>query len=141
MLILFNCMLVYHISFDPSYLNTCYDYLATIIGMSHKTFLLLCEYISLKISSSAIENNWVKRLFKLLKENLVHLNKNDKEFMSYLTNRGYNLTYNNSFYFIYEIKFYSSMIQKYIKALLKNLSDDNMITSFFEIINNIFSDF
>ena len=137
MLILFNSMLVYHISFDPSYLNTCYDYLATIIGMNHKTFLLLCEYISLKISSSAIENDWVKRLFKLLKENLVHLNKNDKEFMSYLTNRGYNLAYNNSFYFIYEIKFYSSMIQKYIKALLKNLSDDNMTTSFNEIINNI----
>ena len=65
MLILFNSMLVYHISFDPSYLNTCYDYLATIIGMNHKTFLLLCEYISLKISSSAIENVWVKRLFKL----------------------------------------------------------------------------
>lgn len=29
------------------------------------------------------------------------------------------------------------MIQKYIKALLKNLSDDNMTNSFNEIINNI----
>jgi Dullard-like phosphatase family protein len=136
MLILFNAMLVYHISFDQSYLNTCYDYLEIIVDMNHKTFLLLSEYISMKISSSAFGNNWVKRLFKLLKENLVHLNEKDSQFVSYLTSRGYNLSY-NSFSFINEIKYYSSMINKYIIALLKNLSDDNMIESFFEIINNI----
>jgi len=135
MLILFNAMLVYHISFDQSYLNTCYDYLEIIVDMNHKTFLLLCEYISMKISSSAFENNWVKRLFKLLKENLVHLNENDSQFISYLSSRGYNLSY-NSFSFINEIKYYSSMINKYIIALLKNLSDDNMTNSFLEILNN-----
>ena len=135
MLILFNAMLVYHISFDQSYLNTCYDYLEIIVDMNHKTFLLLCEYISMKISSSAFGNNWVKRLFKLLKENLVHLNENDSQFVSYLSSRGYNLSY-NSFSFINEIKYFSSMINKYIIALLKNLSDDNMTTSFQEILNN-----
>ena len=135
MLILFNAMLVYHISFDQSYLNTCYDYLEIIVDMNHKTFLLLCEYISMKISSSAFGNNWVKRLFKLLKENLIHLNENDSQFVSYLSSRGYNLS-NNSFSFINEIKYYSSMINKYIIALLKNLSDDKMTTSFLEILNN-----
>ena len=135
MLMLFNAILVYHISFDQSYLNTCYDYLEIIVEMNHKTFLLLCEYISMKISSSAFGNNWVKRLFKLLKENLVHLNENDPQFISYLSSRGFNLTY-NSFSFINEIKYYSSMINKYIIALLKNLSDDHMTNSFLEILNN-----
>ena len=136
MLILFNSMLVYHISFDKLFFNTCNDYLSLIINMNHKSFLLLCEYIAKKISSSAIENIWVKRLFKLLNDNLIHLDKNDKDYMSYISARNYNLV-NNSFSFINEIKYYTSMIQKYIRALLKNLSDDNMITSFFEIINNI----
>ena len=135
MLILFNEMLVYHISFDKLFFNTCYDYLAIIIDMNHKSFLLLCEYISTKISSSAMENIWVKRLFKLLKENLVHLDSNNKEYCAYLSIRGYNTTGNYSF--INEIRYYSSMIQKYLKALLKNLSDDNIKESFFEIINNI----
>ena len=136
MLILFNSMLVYHISFDKVFFNTCNDFLSTIINMNRKSFLLLCEYIANKISSSEIENIWVKRLFNLLQENLVHLGPNDKDYMSYISIRKYHLA-NNSFSFINEIKYYSSMIQKYVKALLKNLSDDNMITSFFEILNNI----
>ena len=136
MLTLFDTMLVYHIYFDHLFFNTCYDYLAIIIDMNHKSFLLLCEYIFKKISSSAMENIWVKRLLKLLNENLIHLDKNDKDYITYLSIRKYNLT-NNNFSFINEIKYYSSMIQKYIKALLKNLSDDKMTNSFFEIINNI----
>ena len=136
MLILFNSMLVYHISFDKLFFNTCNDFLSTIVNMNHKSFLLLCEYISNKISSSAMGNIWVKRLFKLLKENLIHLGKNDKDYMAYISLRKYNIP-NNTFSFINEIKYYTSIIQKYVKALLKNLSDDNMITSFFEIINNI----
>ena len=135
MLILFNEMLVYHISFDKLFFNTCYDYLAIIIDMNHKSFLLLCEYISKKISSTAMDNIWVKRLFKLLKENLVHLDKSNKDYFTYISIRGYNIIGNNSF--INEIRYYSSMIQKYLKALLKNLSDDNIKESFFEIINNI----
>ena len=136
MLILFNSMLVYHISFDKLFFNTCNDYLSLIINMNHKSFLLLCEYIANKISSSAIENIWVKRLHKLLKDYLIHLDNNDKDYMSYISIRNYNL-YNNSLSFINEIKYYTSMIQKYVRALLKNLSDDNMIASFFEILNNI----
>ena len=136
LLILFNSMLVYHISFDQLFFNTCNDFLFTIIDMSHKSFLLLCEYIANKISTSAIGNIWVKRLFKLLRENLVHLDKNNKDYLSYLSIRKYALL-NNSFSFVNEIKYYTSMIQKYIKALLKNLSDDKMTNSFFEIINNI----
>ena len=136
MLILFDAILVYHISFDEIYFRTCYDFLTIIIKMNHSSFLLLCEYISLKISSSAIENNWVKRLFNLLKENLVHLDKNDKEYISYLSSRGYNLA-NNTSSFINEIKYYTSINQKYIKALLKNLTDENMRILFFEIISNI----
>ena len=136
MLFLFNSMLVYHISFDQLFFNTCNDFLFTIIDMSHRSFLLLCEYIANKISSSAIDNIWVKRLFKLLRENLIHLDNNNKDYISYLSIRKYNLL-NNSFSFINEIKYYTSMIQKYIKVLLKNLSDDSMTNSFFEIMNNI----
>ena len=136
MLILFNSMLVYHISFDKVFFNTCNDFLSTIINMNRKSFLLLCEFIANKISSSAIENIWVKKLLYLLKEKLVHLGQNDKDYISYISIRKYHIT-NNSFSFVNEIKYYSSMIQKYIKALLKNLSDDNMIISFFEILNNI----
>ena len=136
MLILFNSMLVYHISFDKLFFNTCNDYLTLIINMNHKSFLLLCEYIANKISSSAVENIWVKRLYKLLKDNLIHLDKKNKDYMSYISIRNGNI-YNNSLSFVNEIKYYTSMIQKYVRALLKNLSDDNMIESFFEIINNI----
>ena len=63
--ILFNEILVYHISFDKLFFNTCYDYLTRIIDMDYKSLLLLFDYISKKISSNAMDNIWVKRLIKL----------------------------------------------------------------------------
>ena len=47
----------------------------------------------------------------------------DKDFTKYLTARKYTIS-KNKINFIHEIKYYSFLIQKYIKVLLKNLAND-----------------
>ena len=115
--IIFNAILAYYISYDKSFLNTCLDYLAIIININHKSFLLLCENIINKLN---IEN---EKLNKILKNNSYHIELTDKDFIKYLTARKYTIS-KNKINFIHEIKYYSFLIQKYIKVLLKNLTND-----------------
>ena len=115
--IIFNAILAYYISYDKSFLNTCLDYLAIIININHKSFLLLCENIINKLN---IEN---EKLNKILKNNSYHIELTDKDFKKYLTARKYTIS-KNKINFIHEIKYYSFLIQKYIKVLLKNLTND-----------------
>ena len=115
--IIFNAILAYYISYDKSFLNTCLDYLAIIININHKSFLLLCENIINKLN---IEN---EKLNKILKNNSYHIELTDKDFTKYLTARKYTIS-KNKINFIHEIKYYSFLIQKYIKVLLKNLTND-----------------
>jgi hypothetical protein len=127
--IIFNAILAYYISYDKSFLNTCLDYLAILIDINHKSFLLLCENVLNKLN---ITN---EKLNLILKNNSYHIELTDKDFTKYLTARKYTIS-KNKINFIHEIKYYSFLIQKYIKVLLKNLTND--IDK--ETNNNIISD-
>ena len=127
--IIFNAILAYYISYDKSFLNTCLDYLAIVIDINHKSFLLLCENVLNKLN---ITN---EKLNLILKNNSYHIELTDKDFTKYLTARKYTIS-KNKINFIHEIKYYSFLIQKYIKVLLKNLANDIDKESDNNIIND-----
>ena len=140
-LILFNAIMAYHISFDKSFLNTCIDYLAIIINISHKAYLLLCENIieQIKKDINKKENEKMEKILLILKNNSFHIDLTDDDFSKYLTVRKYDLS-KNKINFIHEIKYYSFLIQKYIKVLIKNLNSDNDYgkkEDLIQIFNNI----
>ena len=139
--IIFCAILAYYISFDESYLHTCLDYLATIINISHKSYLLLCEQIVNKINDLN-ENILIDKLFFIVNNNIFHIDINDNDFIKYLSARKYNISHisKKKINFIYEIKYYSFLIQKYIKVLLKNLNtntNNNQKEQLTKIFNNI----
>ena len=138
LLTIFDIILVYHISYDISFFNTCYDYLSTIMKMNHQSYLLLCDYISNKVSSSEKENIWVKKLRLMLKSKINHLNiKNNKDFQIFIIKK--NLINTNIILPLLEINYYIYNTQKYLTALLKNLSkDDDLKSILIDIYNNIF---
>ena len=139
MLIIYNIIITYHISFDQQFLNSCYEFLISLITMNHNSFLLICSLISMKVSSSAQENIWVKKLRKMLNENLKkHLGLNDKDFVNYLTTNNLTITKNITIDSLIEIKFYSSQIKKYLKLLLNTFNNtDKLKLPFCEILKNI----
>ena len=59
-LTIFNLMLIYHISFNIQLFNNYSNVLSSIIKMNHQSYLLICNYLSNKVSSSELENIWVK---------------------------------------------------------------------------------
>ena len=135
--IIFNAILAYHISFDKSFLNTCLDYLAIIINISNKSYLLLCENIVNKIINNRNENIKKEKLLLIIKNNICHIDLNDKDFVKYLTSRNYIIS-KEKINFIHEIKYYSFLVHKYIKVLLKNMNkDDNIKEGLLQIFYNI----
>ena len=138
LLTIFDIILVYHISYDISFFNTCYDYLSTIMKMNHQSYLLLCDYISNKVSSSEKENIWVKKLRQMLKSNIIHLNINNNiDFKKFIIKK--NLISTKLIMPLVEINYYIYNTQKYLTALLKNLSkDDDLKSILIDIYNNIF---
>ena len=135
--IIFNAILAYHISFDKSFLNTCLDYLAIIINISNKSYLLLCENIVNKIINNRNENIKKEKLLLIIKNNICHIDLNDKDFAKYLTSRNYIIS-KEKINFIHEIKYYSFLVHKYIKVLLKNMNkDDNIKEGLLQIFYNI----
>ena len=135
-LIIFSAILAYYISFDESFINTCLDYLATIININHKSYLLLCEQIVNKINDLN-ENILIDKLFFIVKNNLFHIDINDNDFFKYLSARKVNIS-KKKINFIHEIKYYSFLIHKYIKVLLKNLNNNgNKKEELTKIFNNI----
>ncbi len=135
-LIIFSAILAYYISFDESFINTCLDYLATIININHKSYLLLCEQIINKINDLN-KNILIDKLFFIVKNNLFHIDINDKDFFKYLSARKVNIS-KKKINFIHEIKYYSFLIHKYIKVLLKNLNNNgNKKEELTKIFNNI----
>ena len=139
--LIFSIILIYHISFNQSKFDILSDYLNILIQMSHTSYLLLCEYISCKISSKAQNNIWVLKLREMLKLNLIHLNLNNKEYVSYLFSHNISLdTINNNdnnfiIQLLYEIKFYTFNMKKYIILLIKNL--DTKQSEFFSFYQNL----
>ena len=135
--LIFNAILAYHISFDKSFLNTCLDYLAIIINISNKSYLLLCENIVNKIINNRNENIKKEKLLLIIKNNICHIDLNDKDFVKYLTSRNYIIS-KEKINFIHEIKYYSFLVHKYIKVLLKNMNkDDNIKEGLLQIFYNI----
>ena len=141
MYLIYNVIICYHFSFDTKFFNTCYQYLESILEINHRSFLLLCDIISLKISESSQDNIWVDKLRQMIKDNLKHIELNNKEYISFLMkydNINYkNPTSNN----LLEIKFYTNKIEKYLQLFLNSISNDNNLkTEFctlFESIDNI----
>ena len=135
--IIYNAILAYHISFDKSFLNTCLDYLAIIINISNKCYLLICENIVNKLINNWNDNMQKEKILSMLKNNLFHIEINDKDFVKYLTSRKYIIS-KDKINYIHELKYYLFLVQKYIKVLLKNLTNDgNKKDDLLQIFNNI----
>ena len=138
-LIIFIIILIYHLSFDDKSINSCSNYLINIIKMNYNSYLLLCDYISRKVSSKEKDNIWVQKLKIMIKENLKHLDLNNEEYINYLLSKNFNInldikeSYTNH---LYELKFYIFQIEKYIKILLKFLDNEKLKIEFIEIFKN-----
>ena len=132
---LFCAILTYHYSFNKFLFNRNYEYLNIIINLNYKSFLLLCEYISNKISNKERGNIWVKRLRLMLNNNLKHIGNNNKEFKLYLSSIDLNISSLNIN--VLEIKYYLFLVQKNIKILLRNLNNDPFQSDFYLINHNI----
>ena len=138
-LIIFNIILIYHLSFDDISINSCSKYLINIIKMNYNSYLLLCDYISLKVSSKEKDNIWVQKLKIMIKENLKHLDLNNEEYINYLLSKNFNINLDVKESYInhlYELKFYIFQIEKYIKILLKFLDNEKLKIEFIDIFKN-----
>jgi Dullard-like phosphatase family protein len=140
MYLIYDIIICYHFSFDIPFFDTCYKYLENILEINHKTFLLLCNIISNKISSSSTDNIWVDKLRQMLKENLIHIELNNKEYISFLMEHK-NINFKNpTSSNLLEIKFYSMKIEKYLQLFLNTISNTNPLkVEFYSLFENLFS--
>ena len=137
--LIYNVIICYHFSFDISFFNTCYQYLETILDINHKSYLLICKLILLKVPSTSKNNIWVEKLRKMLKNKINHIELNNKEFITYLMNQDYINYRNPNVNILMEIKFYSNKINKYIQLFLNSINNEEKykeeFCSLFESIN------
>ena len=140
MYLIYDIIICYHFSFDIPFFDTCYKYLENILEINHKTFLLLCNIISNKISSSSTDNIWVDKLRQMLKDNLIHIELNNKEYISFLMEHK-NINFKNpTSSNLLEIKFYSMKIEKYLQLFLNTISNTNPLKAeFYSLFENLFS--
>ena len=140
MYLIYDIIICYHFSFDIPFFDTCYKYLENILEINHKTFLLLCNIISNKISSSSTDNIWVDKLRQMLKENLIHIELNNKEYISFLMEHK-NINFNNpSSSNLLEIKFYNIKIEKYLQLFINTISNTNPLKQdFYSLFETLFS--
>jgi CTD small phosphatase-like protein 2 len=132
-LFFFNIILTYHISFDKNFFFNCLDIIKILIDFNHKSYLILCEYIFSKVSSSQRDNIWVIKLKNMLNLKLNHRNLNNNDFIQYLSIR----ENNNYLMSIKEIGFYSYKISNYIRVILRNNQNDNLNSDFIKFFKNI----
>ena len=137
MLTIFDIILIYHISFNLFFFENNCNILSTLVKMNHQSYLLICNYISNKVSSSEKENNWVKKLRNMLDNNINHLNiKNNKDFEMFILKK--NLNNSDLSIPLIEISFYIYCTQKLLTLLLKNLpNSDDAKSIFIDIYNNL----
>ena len=127
LLCLYNLIIIYNTSFDEKFFNSCYEYLSSMVDMNHKSFLLICEIISKKISHTVKNNMWVDKLKILLRENITHIELNNKEYVEFLMNNSINYLATNSSNIntsYLEIKFYNYKIKRYIKIFLNSMNNN-----------------
>ena len=138
--IMYNVMLIYNIFFNKNFLLECNDILINLINLSHKSYLILCEYILNKISFSEKNNIWVQKLKIMLSKNYIKIDQNNNEFIQFIINKENNITNVNN---LTEMKFYLYQISNLIKVIIKNNKQDDLNCDFFQIFkyilfNNIF---
>jgi Dullard-like phosphatase family protein len=106
--------------------------------MNHQSYLLICNYISNKVSSSEQDNIWVKKLRNMLNNNIHHLDlKNNKDFEMFIIKK--NLNNSDLSIPLIEINYYIYSTQKLITIILKNLpNNDEMKSILIDIYNNLF---
>ena len=140
MYLIYDVIICYHFSFDSPFFDTCYKYLENILEINHKTFLLLCNIISNKISSSSNDNIWVDKLRQMLKENLIHIELNNKEYISFLMEHK-NINFKNpTSSDLLEIKFYTMKIEKYLQLFLNTIPNTNPLkVEFYSLFENLFA--
>ena len=143
MYLIYNTIICYHFSLDYSFFNTCCQYLESVLEINYKSYLLLCELISLKVNSNSKGNIWVDKLRKLIKENLKHIELNNKDYINFLMKQDYNYK-NKNLNILLEIKFYSNQINKYIQLFLNSINIEdalkNDFENLFDNINNLSED-
>ena len=132
---LFSIILIYHYSFNEILFHNNYEYLNIIINLNYKSYLLLCENISNKISVRDSDNIWVKKLKLMISYKLKHIKKDNKEFKLYLSSHKLNIS--NLNINLIEMKYYSFLIQKNMKILLRNLNNDKFQNEFYLMEHNI----
>jgi len=142
MYMIYDIILIYHLSFDSICISSCCNYLMNMIKMNHDSYLLLCDFISNKISSTEKENIWVKKLRLMLNNNLFHLNLNNEQYVNYLMSKNFSLNFdddnsNNVLKSLYELKYYIFTIEKYIKILLNYFYDQKLKVGFVDIFQNL----
>ena len=133
--IMYNVMLIYNIFFDKNFLHECNDILINLIDLSHKSYLILCEYILNKISFSEINNIWIQKLKIMFNKNLIRIDLNNNEFMQFVINRENDTNINNIN--LMELKFYIYQISNLIKIKIKNNTQDELNSDFCQIFKNI----
>ena len=137
MYFIYNTIICYHFSLDYSFFNTCSQYLESVLEINYKSYLLLCELISLKVHSNSKDNIWVDKLRKLIKDNLKHVELNNKDYINFLMKQDYNYK-NKNLNILLEIKFYSNQVNKYIQLFLNIIDIENSLKKDFEnLFDNI----
>jgi Dullard-like phosphatase family protein len=137
-LTIFNLILIYHLSFNIFLFSNYSNLFSSIIKMCHQSFLLICNYISNKVSSSEKDNIWVIKLRNMLNNNIKHLDtKNNKDFEMFIIKK--NLKNSDLSIPLIEINYYIYSIQKILTIILENLPNkDEMKSIFIYIFNNLF---
>ena len=88
--------------------------------MNHQSFLLICNYISNKVSSSEKDNIWVIKLRNMLNNNIKHLDiKNNKDFEMFINKK--NLNNSDLSIPLIEINYYIYSIQKVLPIILEKI--------------------
>ena len=109
--------------------------------MNHNSYLIICDYISNKVSSKEKENIWVKKLKIMINENLKHLDLNNTEYINYLMSKNIDinndLNDSNILFPLFELKFYTHTIEIYLKIILKYIEEKNIKAEFLEIFDNL----
>ena len=140
-LIIYDIILIYHLSLNNQDIDACYNYLLNIIKMNHNSYLLLCDYISNKVSSKEKENIWVKKFKIMINENLKHLDLNNTEYINYLMSKNIDINYDikdsNILNPLFELKFYTHTIEIYLKIIIKYIKEQNIKNEFLEIYKNL----
>ena len=138
MIMLFNIIITYHISFSPQFLRTFSNCLINLVILSHRSFLLICQLISNVVSSSESQNIWVAKLRKMLEEKIIHQDINNKDFKTFLSLRNLKMVNNSTVDSLIEIKYFSYQIKKYLELLLNIINDKDILKNdFYNLFKNI----